>query len=92
MMICGRKTITLPTPAMMPSTRRLRSGPSGSAPRTTSPSEATADSIQPIGVSAQLNTAWNTKNSSTASAIMPSTGCSSMRSACAASARRAGSR
>ena len=65
---------------MMPSTSRLRSGPSASCARTSSPSAATPDSIQPMGASAQLNTAWNIRNSSAARNSPPHSGCSSTRS------------
>ena len=45
----GRKTITEPTPVMMPSTSRLRSGPGFMAPPTKSPSQVKRLSIQSIG-------------------------------------------
>ena len=44
-----------------------------------------------IGRDAQLNTAWNTKNSSVASTSMPPTGCISTASARAAARLREGS-
>ena len=73
--ICGRNTSTLPAPAMTPSTSRLLSAPSGSRPVTSAPSHETPESIRPIGSVAQLNTAWNTKKSSTARITGPASGC-----------------
>ena len=49
MTICGRKTITPPTPAMIPSTMRSRSGPSLITPPTHSPRAFTPASIRSIG-------------------------------------------
>ena len=48
-MMLGRNTSTLPTPAMMPSTTRSLSQPSAISEPTFSPSQATAQSIQSIG-------------------------------------------
>ena len=78
--ICGRNSITVPRPANRPSCTRLRSGPSGIRPPTPSPSVE----IQPASAScsgpAQLKTAWNIRNSTTARITRPHTGCSSQRS------------
>ena len=68
---------------MMPSTNRLRSKPSAMALLASPPTQATALSIQPIGASAQANTAWNIRNNTAARITRPATGCmttASMRS------------
>ena len=78
--ICGRNTSTLPTPAITPSTSRLRNGPSAMCVRTSVAAPSTTDLIASIGHCAQLNTAWNISSSSAASSSMPHSGCSSTRS------------
>ena len=93
--ICGRKTITLPAPAMTPSTSRLRSGPSAMCAVVQSPRPAIAALIASIGTAAQENTAWNIRNRTTASSARPQTGCittASMRCWKRCSCRRAAAR
>ncbi len=75
MRICGRKTRTLPAPAMTPSTTRLRNGPASMRSATRCPSPATPDLIASMGSVAHENTAWNTRSSTTARSTSPSTGC-----------------
>ena len=58
--ICGRKTTTLPTPAMMPSAIRLDSADSPSVETTAAPSDAAPPSIRSMSGVAQANTAWKT--------------------------------
>ena len=89
--ICGRKTTTLPKPAMTPSISKLRKGPSGICVASNSPSLAMPASIMSIGKLAQLNTAWNTRNKITAKDSIPKMGCSNNRSAAATAALRTGS-
>ena len=48
-MICGRKTITDPTPPITPSESRSRSAPSGSNAFTASPIQPTSASIHSCG-------------------------------------------
>ena len=55
--ICGRNTSTLPTPAITPSTSRLRSGPSAMCAVVHPPTLAIAALIASIGTLAQENTA-----------------------------------
>ena len=69
--ICGRNTSTAPAPPMMPLTSRLDSGPSGRCAAVNSPSRAMPPSIQSMGASAQLNTAWNITNMTAASTSEP---------------------
>ena len=76
--ICGRNTSTLPTPPRMPSTSKLRSRPSAICAWIHWPTPSTPPLIRSIGVLAQLNTAWNTKNISIASRIGPITGCNTI--------------
>ena len=78
--ICGRNTRTLPAPAITPSTTRLRSRPSGMWLATSCPVPSISDLIWSIGHWAQLNTAWNIRNSTAVRIAMPQTGCSSTRS------------
>ncbi len=59
-MICGKKTSTLPTPPIAPSTTRLRSAPSGRAAVTAPPARPTPASISAISGRAQRNTAEKT--------------------------------
>ena len=74
--ICGRNTTTEPTPAMIPSVTRSRKRLSANWVFTPSPSaETPASSASANGV-AQLNTAWNTTNSSANRMGAPSHGCS----------------
>ena len=63
MRICGRNTITLPTPAMAPSTMSERSEPSAMWLSTKLPSHATPVSIQSIGYCPSENVVWNITNS-----------------------------
>ena len=72
--ICGRNTMTEPTPASTPSASRDRTQLSGSAPVTTCCAQAIAASIHPIGASAQEKTAWNIRNRMAANNIGPTTG------------------
>src|SRR5690348_14535011 len=76
MTICGRKTMTLPTPEIRPSLRKLRmiSG-SGSAAACT-PSQVKPSEIRFITGWAQANTAWNITNRMASRMISPPTGCS----------------
>ncbi len=81
--ICGRKTSTAPVPAITPSASRLRSAPSGMCSLTRAETAETPPSMPSISGCAQLNTAWNIRNSVAASSSMPHSGCSttaSMRS------------
>ena len=55
----GRKTITPPTPLMMPSTIRLRSDPSAIKFVTVSLSQLTPLSIHPAGMAPSVKVAWN---------------------------------
>ena len=91
MRICGRNTSTLPAPAMKPSTSRLRSGPSGIAPVSQSPSPPTAALMRSMGKAAQLNTAWKIRNSTAASSTGPSSGCRTISSSRAIARLRSGS-
>ena len=72
--------MTLPTPAITPSTSRLRSGPSAMWSRTKAAVASTPALMASMGHCAQLNTAWNIKNSSAARITLPHSGCSSARS------------
>ena len=89
--ICGRKTTTLPTPAMTPSMSRLLNHPSLSDAPSHVPSAANPSSIHVIGVSAHVNTAWNIKNRSAARMKSPATGCSTTLSTARVSRFIAGS-
>ena len=80
MRICGRKTITAPTPPSTPSTSMERSAPAGMAPDSATCAPETSPASHAIGASAPANTAWNMKNSSAASSSGPATGCSVMPS------------
>ena len=79
-MICGRNTMTLPTPEMTPFCRKLASKPSGSTSCTSLPSATNADDSNSITGCAQLNTAWNMTNRISARMIRPNTGCSTTAS------------
>ena len=57
--ICGRKITTAPTPPMIPSTSRLRKGPSGMNASIVADSQAMAASIASMGSLAQEKTALN---------------------------------
>ena len=72
--ICGRKTMTPPTPAMAPSTSRLASAPSGSGARTHSPVADVAPSMSSINGVAQENTAWKTAAITSTNRMEPMTG------------------
>ena len=63
-MMLGRNTRTLPTPAITPSTRRSFSQLSGIKPPTQSPKAATAQSIQSIGYWPMVKVAQKTNHSS----------------------------
>ena len=78
--ICGRKMITPPRPAMMPSTIRLASGPSPMRAPTHWPSATVPASIRSITGVAQAYTAWKIRNITTARVSRPNSGCSSQRS------------
>ena len=90
--ICGRKTSTLPTPAISPSCTKLRTRPSapscGSSPPTAAPNAWKPPSIRSIGACAQANTAWNIRNSTVSRIASPATGCSSTASSRRVSASR----
>src|SRR6185437_10022949 len=73
--ICGRKTRTLPAPAMTPSTSRLRSGPTAMCAAVQSPTAAMPFLIASMGRFAHEKTAWNIRKRTTASRTRPSTGC-----------------
>ena len=76
--ICGRKTITAPTPAKMPSTISERSQPVGQ--RIADPvaeADDVAASSASAGTADQAKTAWNIRNRMAARMIGPATGCSS---------------
>jgi len=79
--------MTEPTPASTPSTRAERTKPAGTAADTPSCSQAIPASIQPIGASAQLKTAWNIRNSSAARMTGPRSGLSTTRSSARVSRR-----
>ncbi len=55
--ICGKKMITLPTPAITPSTIRLESIPAGSVAVTSAPRAAVPASMRSMSGVAQANTA-----------------------------------
>ena len=88
MRICGRNTSTPPTPAMTPSTSRLRSGPSAMGAATCSPSQPIPASMASMGRAAQANTAWNMNSSTPTSSTMPHRGCSTQRSTRSVKAQR----
>ncbi len=69
--ICGRNTITLPTPAITPSMMKLLNRPAGSTPRTMSPSAPAPVSIRSIIGVAQAKTDWNTMAIASRKAIEP---------------------
>ena len=73
--ICGRNTSTPPTPAITPSTSRLRSGPSAMRAVVCSASQAMPSLMASMGRLAHENTAWKIRNSSVASSTRPHTGC-----------------
>ena len=62
MMICGRNTMTLPTPEITPFCRKLCSRPAGRVSCTNCPSAAKASDNSSISGCAQANTAWNITN------------------------------
>ena len=57
--ICGKNTMTLPTPAMTPSTTRLSTMPSGSTAASIAPMALTPASMRSTSGVAHANTAWN---------------------------------
>ncbi len=73
-MICGRNTMTLPTPATTPSARKLLNAPAGRFAAMNTPSEAAPASMASIIGVAQANTAWNTIAMTTKRPIVPGTG------------------
>ena len=80
MTICGRNTITLPTPPISPSFRKLASR-SGSGRRVTmSPRRWNSASIASMPGCAQAKTAWNITNRMASSTTRPATGCRSTAS------------
>jgi hypothetical protein len=60
--ICGRKTMTLPTPAIMPSTTRERRSSFWIPAPAISPTQPTPASMPSITGVAQAKTAWNITN------------------------------
>jgi hypothetical protein len=78
--ICGRNTITAPTPAITPSVTSERRIESGKFALIISSSALNPASIASAGTVAQLNTAWNITNRIVASSISPNTGCSATAS------------
>ncbi len=79
-MIWGRKTITLPTPAMIPSQIRLLSTPSGRAAPVSALSWSKPAVIRSMIGLAPKNTAWNIRNSTPIRIARPATGCRSTSS------------
>ena len=74
--ICGRKTRTLPTPPIRPSTIRLCSSPSGRTVAIQPPICPNRASIPSIAGAAQVKTAWNMTKSTPSRMARPATGCS----------------
>ena len=72
--------MTLPTPEMTPSCRKLCSSPSGSVSCTSVPSASNPADISSISGFAQVKTAWNITNSRPNRMTRPNTGCSSTAS------------
>ena len=72
--ICGRKTRTEPTPPQIPSTTRLRSGPSGSSRPTRSPDAPTARSTRSMRGAAALKIVWKTPTTTARKTSGPATG------------------
>ena len=62
--ICGRNTMTAPTPPITPSTSMSFTGPSGIVVLMNSPSHDTPSSIHPLGISPSTKVAENMMNSS----------------------------
>ena len=89
--ICGRNTSTLPAPEITPPTIRLRSGPAAISCCTACPKACMPALIQATGAWAQLNTAWNTRNISSASSTGPAIGCITIASSRASARSRNGS-
>ncbi len=75
MMICGRNTMTLPTPEITPFWRKLCRRPAGMVLWTSSPSESKPELSSSMSGCAQANTAWNITNRISASTTRPPTGC-----------------
>jgi len=72
--ICGKKTTTLPTPAMMPSAIRLENAVSPSRSKMAAPrADDDASIVSMMGV-AHANTAWNTMAMTRNRPIVPGTG------------------
>ena len=80
MMICGRNTRTLPTPARTPFTSRSLSRLAGNPAPSQSPNAATPNLIAFIGHCAQANTARTTRTRLTARITGPNRGCSTTAS------------
>ena len=80
MMICGRNTMTLPTPEITPFCRKLCNSPAGSVSCTNCPSALKACDNSSIKGCAQANTAWNITNRMRARIASPATGCSTTAS------------
>ncbi len=82
MMICGRNTMTLPTPEIRPFCRKLcsRPQPSGITSWINCPSAAKPSDNSSIAGCAQVNTAWNITNRITARITRPQIGCSTTES------------
>ena len=74
--ICGRNTSTLPTPAITPSTSRLRSGPSGQMRcRASSPSRPMPALMHSIGASPRRTPPGTSGTAAPPAASRPHTGC-----------------
>ena len=80
MMICGRNTMTLPTPEITPFCRKLCSSPAGRVSWTYCPSASKLDDNSSIKGCAQANTAWNITNRIRSRIKRPPTGCSTTES------------
>ena len=76
MRICGRNTMTLPTPEIAPFSRKLCNSPAGNVLCTSCPSAPKAADNSSIKGCAQANTAWNITNKMSARIASPATGCS----------------
>ena len=78
--ICGRNTITAPTPLITPSTSSERSSESGISAVRNPCNAVKPASIASMNGCAQLNTAWNIRNMIASSRTGPATGCSATAS------------
>jgi hypothetical protein len=80
MMICGKNTSTLPTPANTPLMSKSLTRLFGIAALSQLPTAATPSLIASMGTCAHANTAWNTKNKITARITGPKIGFSTTAS------------